>query len=147
MQNFNYSDDAKSLREAIKGLGTDEDTIIQITGTRSNKDRQGIRLAYKSAYGRDLLEDFRDDLSGDILKVIVGMYMSPVEYDVSEIYDAVKGIGTDEDVLSEIIGSRSNFRLREIKKFYKEKYGESLDERIEDETGGDYKTLLSKELN
>jgi len=144
MQNSNYENDAKSLREAVKGAGTDEDTIIQITGTRSNKDRQGIRLAYKSAYGRDLLEDLKDDLSGDFLKVVVGMYMFPVEYDVSEIYNAVKGMGTDEDTLSEIIGSRSNYRLREIKKFYKEKYGESLDERIEDETSGDYKTLLGR---
>lgn len=147
MQVSNYENDAKAMRDAMRGMGTDENAIIQITGTRSNKDRLGIRQAYKAAYGRDLIEDFKSELSGDFLKVVEGMYMSPVEFDVSEIYNAVKGAGTDEDTVSEIIGSRSNYRLREIKKVYKEKYGEELEARIRDETSGDYKKLLCKKKN
>ena len=146
MQVLNYENDAKALREAMRGMGTDEEALIQITGTRSNKDRQGIRQAYKAAYGRDLLEDLQNELSGDFLNVIEGMYMSPVEFDVLEIYNACKGAGTDEDTLSEIIGSRSNYRLREVKTAYKLKYGEDLEIRIKDETSGDYRKLMCKQL-
>lgn len=142
MQSGNFDNDAKALREAMRGLGTDEDSIINITGTRSNADRQKIRLAYKSAYGRDLIDDLNDELSGDFKKVVVGMYMSPVEYDVKEIYTACKGAGTDEDALTEIIGSRSNYRLKQIKQLYKEKHTEGLESRINDETSGDYRKLL-----
>ena len=146
MQSHNYENDAKELRQAMKGMGTDEDSIIQKTATRSNKDRLAIKQAYKAAFGRDLLEDFKSELSGDFLKVVKGMWMSPVEFDVTEIQLAVKGAGTDEDTLSEIVGSRSNFRLKEIKTLYKEKYAEGLEARVKSETSGDYGKLLCKEF-
>ncbi len=144
MQSANYENDAKTLRESMKGAGTDEDVIIQITGTRSNKDRQGIRLAYKAAYGRDILEDFNNELDGNLAKVIVGMYMSPIEFDVNELYNSMDGAGTEEDTLSEIIGSRSNYRLKEIKKLFMEKYKCDLESRVSSEVSGDYGKLLSK---
>ncbi len=137
-----YESYANRLREAVKGGGTDEDTIIQITGSTTNKERQQIREVYKGAFGRDLIEDLEDDLGGDFQKVVVGMYRSPVEYDVTEIYEACAGAGTEEDTLTEIIGSRSNFRLKEIKQLFKEKYDEDLESRIKSEAGEDYKKLL-----
>jgi len=141
-----YEEYAQRLREAMKGGGTDEDTIIQITGSTKNSDRLNIRQAYKAAFGRDLIEDVEDDLTGDFKKVVIGMYRSPVEYDVTEIYEAFNGAGTDEDTLTEIIGSRSNYRLKEIKKLYKEKYGEDLESRISSEASADYKKLLTSIL-
>jgi hypothetical protein len=68
--------------------------------------------------------------------------MSPLEYDVTEIRNAVEGAGTDEDTLSEILGSRKVGRIRDIIKLYYEKYGEKLEERVIDETSGDYQKLL-----
>ena len=142
MQSKNYEEDAKLLREAMKGFGTDEAAIIKLTGNRSNEERLNIKIAYKASYGRDLLADLADELSGDFKKIVMGMYLSPIEYDVLEIYNAVKGMGTDEDTLTEILGSRSNYRLRDIKKLYYEKYKEKLEDRVIDETSGDYKSLL-----
>ena len=89
-----YDQDAKNIREALKGCGTDEIVIINITGNRSNSERQKIRAAYVAAYGRDLIEDLEDELDGNFKKVVVGMYMSPVEYDVAEIFEAFEGAGT-----------------------------------------------------
>lgn len=43
VDNFNPDADAKALRKAMKGLGTDEDTIIDIITHRSNAQRQQIR--------------------------------------------------------------------------------------------------------
>lgn len=137
-----YEELAIRLREAMKGAGTDEDTIIDITGKISNEERQKVRQTYKTAFGRDLIEDLEDDLGGDFKKVVVGMYLAPVEYDVTEIYNAVAGGGTNEDTLTEIVGSRSNSRLRDIKKLYKERYGENLEEVIKDEVSVDYEKLM-----
>jgi hypothetical protein len=139
---INYENDSKTLRTAMKGMGTDEDAIIKLTGNRSNTDRMQIRLAYKTCFGRDLLEDLEDELSGDFKKVVMGMWKSPVEYDTEEIYLAMKGAGTNEDTLSEIIGSRSNQGLAEIKTLFKTKYGKTLESWIEDEASGDYRALL-----
>ncbi len=70
-----------------------EEIIINITGKRNNAQRQLIRSEYKALFGRDILEDLEEELDGNFKKVVIGMYMSPVEYDVQEIYEAVSGAG------------------------------------------------------
>ncbi len=138
----NFEEDAIALRDAMKGMGTNEEVIIQITANRSNEERQEIRSAYKSSFGNDLIQDLNSELGGDFKKVVVGMYMSPIEYDVTELYNAFKGAGTDEDAVSEIIGSRSNARLTQVKELYELMHGESLEKRVKDECSGDYEKLL-----
>jgi hypothetical protein len=134
--------DVQALRKAMQGWGTDEAALIKITGNRTNAQRMKIREAYRATYGRDLMSDLDGELSGDLKKVIIGMWRSPVEFDVIEIYNAVKGWGTNEDTLNEIFGSRSNFRLNQVKQLYQTMYGENLEQRIVGETSGDYQKLL-----
>ena len=142
MQGNKYEADALALREAMKGTGTNEETIIKITANKSNSERQSIRQAYKASYGRDLIEDLEDDLGGNFKNVVKGMYMTPVEFDVAELYKAFKGAGTNEDTVTEILGSRNNKRLGEIKEFYFIKHQQKLEERVKEETSGDYRKLL-----
>lgn len=44
--------------------------------------------------------------------------MDPVELDCYELKNAVKGLGTDEQALFEILASRSNERLKAIAETY-----------------------------
>lgn len=46
--------------------------------------------------------------------------MAPAEYDAYQLRKAVKGLGTDEDVLIEILCTRSNAQLKEVIRVYKE---------------------------
>ena len=137
-----YETDAVALRTALEGFGADEATIMKITAKRSNKERQMIRTAYAASFGRDLLEDLDDKLGGNFKLAVVGCFLNPVEYDVNELFFAFKGAGTNEDTVSEIIGSRNNRRLQEIKDLYKQKHGETLEDRIKEELSGDYEKLL-----
>ena len=137
-----YEKDAKVLREAMKGWGTNEEVIIKLVTSRSNSDRQEIIKFYKSSFGRDLLEDLSDELAGDVKKTIVGMFRTPVDYDCFELNKAMKGGGTDESTLIEIIGSRPTSTLKAIKLRYKELFKNELEAEIDDECGGDMKRLL-----
>jgi annexin A7/11 len=137
-----YEADAIALREAMKGAGTDEAKIIEITVARRNVERQKIRQAYKNNFGRDMIEDLKTETGGNFQETIIGMYLDPIEYDVTEIYNAIQGAGTDEDSISEIVGSRSNRRLQEVKALYKQRHGENLEDRLKGETSGDYENLL-----
>lgn len=141
-----YQKDAKALRTAMSGWGTDEEPIIQITAFRSNADRQEILKEYKTMYGRDALEDLDDELGGDLGKCIQAMFLTHVDYDCKELYKAMKGGGTDEDTLIEIIGSRSNSQLKQIKERYQELYKANLEEEVASETSGDIKRLLISTL-
>ena len=116
---INYQNDAKILKEALTSPETDEDKIIALTVRKNNKQRQEIRRAYKSFYGKDLIEELNEELDGNFKKVVHAMYLSPTEYDVTELRKAMEGLGTNEDTLSEIIGSRKNEKLEEIKDLYK----------------------------
>ena len=49
---FDASADAKALRAAMKGWGTNEQEIIDILCHRSNQQRQHIRNAYTTELGR-----------------------------------------------------------------------------------------------
>lgn len=137
-----YEADAKVLKKAMDGWGTDEGPIIELTVKRSNADRQQILKFYKSSFGEDCFEELSDELGGDLKKVVLGMFRTPVDYDCHELHNAMSGGGTDEDTLIEIIGTRSNERLKEIKERFKEIFKKDLEEEVADECSGDLKRLL-----
>ena len=68
--------------------------------------------------------------------------MNPTRYDAYCLNGAMKGIGTKEGVLSEIIGSRIPLELAAIKQVYPANYGEVLNNAIASDTSGDYQKLL-----
>ena len=134
--------DADALRNAMKGFGTDEDALIKIVANRTNQQRMQIKEAYKTSFGRDLISDLKSELRGKLEDAMVALFTEPIEYDCDSLKKAMKGIGTDEDSLIEIITSRPNWMLKKIKDKYKEKYNKDLESAIKSETSGDLQRLL-----
>uniref|UniRef100_A0A8D1IBK2 Annexin n=1 Tax=Sus scrofa TaxID=9823 RepID=A0A8D1IBK2_PIG len=139
---FNPDADAKALRKAMKGLGTDEDTIIDIVTRRSNAQRQQIRQTFKSHFGRDLMADLKSELSGDLARLILGLMMPPAHYDAKQLKKAMEGAGTDEKALIEILATRTNAEIRAINEAYKEDYHKSLEDALSSDTSGHFKRIL-----
>ncbi|XP_062469447.1 annexin A11 isoform X1 [Pezoporus occidentalis] len=139
---FDPLKDAEVLRKAMKGLGTDEQAIIDCLGSRSNKQRQQIILSFKTAYGKDLIKDLKSELSGNFEKTILAMMKTPVMLDAYEIKEAIKGIGTDENCLIEILASRSNEHIQELNRVYKTEFKKTLEEAIKSDTSGHFQRLL-----
>ena len=134
--------DAQALRNAMKGFGTDEAALIKIVANRTNQQRMAIKEAYKTAFGRDLISDLKSELRGKLEDAMVALFTEPIEYDCDSLKNAMKGVGTDEDSLIEIITSRPNWMLKKIKEKYKEKYKKDLESAIKSETSGDLERLL-----
>lgn len=134
--------DADALRKAMKGFGCDEKAIIEICIHRTNAQRLEIVKAYKAAYGRDLIADLKSECSGDYKNVMVALYTDPIEYDVDSIYNAIKGLGTDEDTIIEILASRPGWYINKMKAKYTEKYKKDMEEHVKGDTSGDFKKLL-----
>uniref|UniRef100_A0A672PAW4 Annexin n=1 Tax=Sinocyclocheilus grahami TaxID=75366 RepID=A0A672PAW4_SINGR len=134
--------DVEVLRKAMKGFGTDENAIIELLGTRSNKQRVPLKAAYKTTYGKDLVSDIKSEVKGDFEDLVLAMLKAPAHFDASELKEAISGAGTDEACLIEILSSRSNAEILEINKVYKAEYGKSLEDAISSDTSGHFRRLL-----
>ncbi|KAF6098495.1 annexin A13 [Phyllostomus discolor] len=64
---------ADRLYEAMKGAGTDEETLIHIFVTRAQVDLQGIKARFREKYQKSLSDMVRSDTSGDFQKLLVAL--------------------------------------------------------------------------
>ncbi|XP_076585418.1 annexin A5b isoform X2 [Chaetodon auriga] len=140
--NFNASADAEVLYKAMKGLGTDEDAILQLLTARSNAQRQEIKASYKTLFGKDLVDDLKGELGGKFESLIVALMTPPIAYDVTSLRNAIKGAGTDEKVLVEILASRTAQQVKDIVAAYRQEYDDDLEEDVSGDTSGHFKRLL-----
>ncbi|KAM7389070.1 hypothetical protein PAMP_023067 [Pampus punctatissimus] len=140
--NFNAKHDAEILHKAMKGIGTDEDVILMLLTSRSNDQRQQIKAAYKKAYGKDLVSALKSELGGLFESLIVALMTPSVSYDASQLQKALKGVGTDDEVLIEILASRTDEQIKDIVKVYKKEFGNKLEKDICGDTSGHYQKLL-----
>jgi hypothetical protein len=133
------SEEVDKLEQALKAK--DENTLIEITLSHKNAERVKLREEYKTKFNRELLEDFEKYLKSDFLKVMKAVYRSPAEYDAELFYLAMKGIGSDKSMITELLCFRSPERIEEIKQKFKEMYKKDLVEEVMDETSGEYKKI------
>ena len=136
------SNDAEVLRKAMEGWGTDEATLIKVIANRTNSQRQAIKQQYKATYGRDLIEDLKKETHGKLEDAFVALFTEPIEYDADTLRDAMKGMGTNEDTLIEILASRSGQQINAIKACYNKKYNRDLEADVKKETSGTLQKIL-----
>ena len=73
---------------------------------------------------QDLIRELISELSGNLEGAILALMEPKTLYDAKCLRRAMKGVGTDEHVLIEILCTRSNREIQEIKQAYKD--GEML---------------------
>uniref|UniRef100_A0A4W5M6C4 Annexin n=1 Tax=Hucho hucho TaxID=62062 RepID=A0A4W5M6C4_9TELE len=115
---FNVEEDVNRLRGAMKGAGTDEVAVIEVLAHRTIAQRQRIKEAYKQTVGKDLTEDLQGELTGNFENVVLGLLMTAPVYDAYELRNAMKGAGTEEAALIDILASRTNAEIRAITAVY-----------------------------
>jgi len=146
---LNPVSDARKLRRAMVGPGTDDRILIEILCTKSNEKLEAIRTAYTEMYERSLVDDLRDETSGDFKHLLLALINGnrdelfevdedAAQADAQAIYDAGEGrwYGTDEDEFTKILATRSYLQLRIIFEKYAEIAGNSFREAVESETSG-----------
>lgn len=139
---FNAEYDSQVLRKAMKGFGTDEQTIISVLGYRCNQQRQLLKLTYKTLFGRDLVKDLSSELSFKFKQTVLASMMTPVEYDAEQLYKAIRGAGTNEEAIVEILCTRSNQQLRDIRTTYRNLYRNDLERDLIGDTSGHFRRFV-----
>ncbi|XP_013139865.1 PREDICTED: annexin B9-like isoform X1 [Papilio polytes] len=140
---FDPREDAAILRKAMKGFGTDEKAIIQVLTRRSNEQRLRIAFEFKTLYGKDLVSDLKSETSGKFEDLLVALMTPLPQFYAKELHDATAGIGTDEDVLIEVMCTMSNHEIHVIKQAYTAIYGTLLEDDLRGDTSGNFKRLMT----
>lgn len=131
MAQINTSADAEALYKAMKGFGTDEKAIC---GTFARIPdpivMKSVRQTYSQKYRKDLLSDLAGETSGYFGETCEAVVRGPLEQDAHQLNDAIKGAGTKEDVLNDILLGRSNADMHAIKNEYQRVYRRSLEQDL-----------------
>ncbi|CAH8513617.1 unnamed protein product [Schistosoma turkestanicum] len=119
--------DAIEIRRAMRGVDTDEDTIIEILCSRTNEHIRRIKQVYpKLFYGRDLQNDANNDTVHPFKRICIALLKADrdefpfvngnvVRSDAEELFTVVNQHGgMDESKLIPILTRRSYVHLRAV---------------------------------
>ncbi|MCO5552273.1 hypothetical protein L7F22_005785 [Adiantum nelumboides] len=131
--------DCANLYRAFKGFGCDDKKVIEILGHRNYVQRRELRQAYSNLYAGDLLQRLKSELRGNFERAVLLWMEDAADRDAIIIRDALKGWGTKDLSLIEMICTRTGSQLQAIRRAYNTRFYRSLDDDIASDTSGDYK--------
>ncbi|PIA94401.1 Annexin A13 [Cercospora beticola] len=128
--NMDVTRAADDLRAAMKGFGTNETKLIQVLSSLGPLEIASVKQVYTQRHKRDLFKDVHSETSGYFREGCEAIIRGPLEQDCFVIYEALKGMGTKESALDDVLLARSNADMNAIKQHYKQMYGKSLESAV-----------------
>lgn len=123
---YNADNDVAIIRKATKGFGTDERALISVLANKTPSQTIQLSLRFEQLVGKPLVQVIQKETSGCFRSGLVGCAMGPLSYEVHLLHSAMKGAGTDEVLLTEILMGRLNSEIQGLKNAYRQEYGVDL---------------------
>ncbi|KAK4035141.1 annexin-like protein [Parachaetomium inaequale] len=130
---WNGDEEARGLRSAMKGFGTDEKALTRILATKDPLQINTMRDAYTRLHRRDLVADIQSETSSWFEAGLVALARGPLLNDVHQLREAMSGVGTKEKALNDVLLGRSNADINAIKG----EYHRVFHRRLEDDVRGE----------
>lgn len=132
---------AKAIREAVKGLGTNDEALIKIFRNTSYEDRLALSKEYFNQFKRDLIDDIKGDTSGNYRSILVNM-LKPKDVLMAEfVHKAVKGLKTNDSILIHAFTQFPEL-IEPARKVYTTKYDSDMYDDVKKATHGNFKKFL-----
>ncbi|ORY83773.1 hypothetical protein BCR37DRAFT_378757 [Protomyces lactucae-debilis] len=123
---YNADADVAAIRKATKGFGTDEKQLIRILSQKSPVHTQQLQQRFEQTVGKSLASVIESETGRWFGFALLGCALGPLQFDVHLLHRAMDGLGTHEDLLTEILIGRSNAEMDALKYAYKQKYNKDL---------------------
>ena len=146
--------DCYQIYKAVDGLGTNEETLIEIISSRTNEELNKIKQRYPQMYKSDLIELIKSETSGHLQKILITLLQAdrpcniiPNEQVCAEsakrLYDSQNG---KKDNLYNsfvyVFTQKSREELALICKIYYNIYNKTLLEVVESSFSGNGRRVL-----
>lgn len=131
---------AASLRHALRGINTDDHTIIDVLTKHSSVQRQEISEKYTNIYGRNLIDDIKAVLGGHFEDVCVALLKPVDEVLVDHLYEACKK--KDKYCVFHVLCCHDSEELESLKALFIIKYNTEPETYICESFTGDIRRLL-----
>ncbi|XP_025406182.1 annexin B9-like isoform X3 [Sipha flava] len=145
---------AKEIQNAVSGIGTNEETIIEIICTASNAEINNIKMAYHKLFGNDLEKELMGETSGSFRRLLVSLCqgkrnentfvdVASAQSDAQNLLQAGElQFGTDESTFNMILCSRSFPQLQQVFLEYHRLTGRDFEDVVKSEFSGDIENGL-----
>lgn len=114
----------------MKGFGTDEAVLIRVLATAGPLEIPVIKDTFQQRHRRSLESDVKSETGGYFELGLMSILMGPLQHDVWSIHEALKGAGTKESLLDDVLIGRSNADMNAIKHAYHQTYHHSLESDV-----------------
>jgi annexin A7/11 len=111
----------------MKGMGTNEKVLIATMAKKDPLQMETIRMQYDQRFLRNLITDLEKETSGYFAKGLVEIARGPLVSDCYNLMEAMKGMGTKEVILDDILIGRSNADIIAIKEKYHQLFRRTLE--------------------
>ncbi|XP_070702677.1 annexin A2 [Pempheris klunzingeri] len=139
--------EAHRLQQAMAGLGTDEETLLEILCTRSGEQLREISDVYKQLYEKDLQKELKGETSGDFAKLVMallnkGNVADVVQRDIESLSASLNGKKADAGPWIEILTSRDSDHLNKVLLGLELERGQMVEQTLEKHFTGDLRLGL-----
>lgn len=139
--------EAYRLQQAMVGLGSDEETLLEILCTRSGKQLREISAAYRQLYKKDLENELIGETSGDFAKLVVALLNKEdvacgVQRDIEALYASLNGKKAEAKPWIDILTSRDSDHLKKVLMGLELESGQMVDQTVEKRFSGDFRLGL-----
>lgn len=121
---------ADALRKAMKGFGTDESALIRTLAHYPAPLLPHLQHTYQQRHHRALDADIASETSSHLERGLHAILRGPLGHDVYCVHRALKGAGTNEALLNDVVLARSNADLAAIKAAYHATHHRALDAAV-----------------
>ena len=122
----------------------DENIFKQVFIQSSGEELILIGRFYFKKTGKNMLDIIDKKISGKnkiLLKEVLYNNIIPQELYADKIYNSIKGLGTNNSLLSRVLVLRHEIDMDEINEFYKDKYKSDMKDDISGDTSGNFQKL------
>lgn len=145
-QTPNTSSDAELLKNALNSSHTS--AIVSILTNRTYDQRLDIALQFKLKYGKNLEKELETHVgNNEVRDILVALVLPIPVFYARELYEALTGFGTNENVLIDILCTLSNNEIWSVSKTYELEFHRQLVDDVKGDTSGDFRDLLVSLLN